>query len=149
MTRKYDHFEDNLLTNQMFLCLKSITTYFNKSMCVVAFLLSERNKKPEDRRSMMDYHRPRSNSDFNITCNIDGADYRQPVIWTKDGQPVYLSKPSILQIKDRGRTIKFPSILRSQSGIYRCQIGKDDKMAIVDVKPESVDGKPVSMRRHF
>ncbi|XP_061179522.1 uncharacterized protein LOC133188156 [Saccostrea echinata] len=102
------------------------------------FLLSEKNKNPEDRLPMLEYYRPLSTSLFNLTCNITGADYRQPITWTKDGQPLDLSKPSMLQLGDRGRTLTFPSILPDQSGMYRCQIGQDDKAAIIDVRPESV-----------
>lgn len=112
-------------------------------MCVIhyiEFVQSERNKNPEDRRANIDYYRPKSNSVFNLNCDIPGADLRQPVIWTKDGGPLDASKPDLLIVRNSGRTLGFPSILRNQAGVYSCRIGNNERVSIVDVRPEKVQG---------
>uniref|UniRef100_A0A8W8MBI1 Uncharacterized protein n=1 Tax=Magallana gigas TaxID=29159 RepID=A0A8W8MBI1_MAGGI len=105
---------------------------------VYEFVQSERNKNPEDRRANIDYYRPKSNSVFNLNCDIPGADLRQPVIWTKDGGPLDASKPDLLIVRNSGRTLGFPSILRNQAGVYSCRIGNNERVSIVDVRPEKV-----------
>nr|XP_022304452.1 uncharacterized protein LOC111111646 isoform X11 [Crassostrea virginica] len=102
------------------------------------FVLSERNRNPADRRANMEYFRPTANTNFLLRCDIPGADYRQNIIWAKDGRPLDLSKPNDIGVSDEGRTLIFPSILRRQAGVYTCQVGNDDKVSIVDVRPDTV-----------
>lgn len=105
------------------------------------FVLSERNRNPADRRANMEYFRPTANTNFLLRCDIPGADYRQNIIWAKDGRPLDLSKPNDIRVSDEGRTLIFPSILRRQAGVYTCQVGNDDKVSIVDVRPDTVQGR--------
>lgn len=110
-------------------------------------MLSEWNKNPEARDPMIDYHRPRSFSNFKLPCNLSHTDNRQQVVWTKDGQSIDEDiKARTILSTDEGRTLVFPNIIPILSGVYRCQIGNYDKMAIVDVRPENVEGKYVVYR---
>lgn len=101
---------------------------------------SERNKNPEERRANIDYYRPKSNSVFSLNCGIPRGDLRQPLDWTKDGRRVDRSKPDLLIVRNNGLTLEFPSISRGQSGVYTCRIGYDERVSIVDVRPEKVQG---------
>lgn len=91
---------------------------------------------------MLNYHRPMTETPFQLECDIPGADYRNPIVWLKDGKPIDLSNPSprAPQPRDNGRLLVFRSMLLPHSGVYSCQVGPDERTDIVDVRPESVQG---------
>lgn len=108
----------------------------------IAFLLSEKNKKPELRVPMLNYHRPMTETPFQLKCDIPGADYQYPIEWFKDGQRINLSNPSprAPQPRDNGRVLVFRSMLLPHSGVYSCRVGPEERTDIVDVRPQSVQG---------
>lgn len=108
-----------------------------------AFLLSEKGKDPELRMPNMNYYRPEAETPFTINCVIPGADYRNPVVWMKDGEPLDLSKPSFMRVVEGGQSLVFDSIRLAQSGIYTCRVGPEGQSSIVDVRPQSVQGNDV------
>ena len=66
---------------------------------------------------------------FEVICKI--PDPRTPVAWTKDGQPLNSPVP------------RFPSIAKSDSGVYTCRSGDQEYTVLVDVVPRNVQGTSV------
>lgn len=77
----------------------------------------------------LDYVRVPAGTKFEVICKI--PDPRTPVAWTKDGQPLNSPVP------------RFPSIAKSDSGVYTCRSGDQEYTVLVDVVPRNVQGTSI------
>lgn len=84
----------------------------------------------------LDYVRIPEGSIYELPCNITNSP--DPKSWTKDGQ---LIRPPAAG--DVNRVLSFNPITKSDSGIYKCDSGRQEYIVLVDVVPQEVQGRHI------